>query len=162
VPRVRILFRSPTLFSACPQHTGSKEGSPYPVFCVVCLPAISAFQRHSTQYLLHYRSPFGFHLFLVCRVFRSPTPFSACSRQSTQECPVRLCPTHWVWRLRLMLPTPVRVAGGLPPCMYIARSWLFPVRQLRRFPNQIMHSSSGLHGDFGRGIAPVIYAWPVV
>jgi hypothetical protein len=51
------VFRSPTPFSACSQHTGSGK----PGLCVVCLPAISAFQRYSTHHLLRCRSPFGFH-----------------------------------------------------------------------------------------------------
>jgi hypothetical protein len=38
-----------------------------PGLCVVCLPAISTFQRHSTQHLLHYWSPSSFHLVPVCR-----------------------------------------------------------------------------------------------
>jgi hypothetical protein len=39
-----------------------------PGLCVVCLPAIGAFQRHSTQLFLHYRSSFCFHL-LPCVPF---------------------------------------------------------------------------------------------
>jgi hypothetical protein len=38
-----------------------------PGLWVVCLPASSAFQRHSTQHLLHYWSPSSFHLVPVCR-----------------------------------------------------------------------------------------------
>jgi hypothetical protein len=34
---------------------------------VVVLPAISTFQRHGTQHLLHYWSPSSFHLVHVCR-----------------------------------------------------------------------------------------------
>jgi hypothetical protein len=45
--------------------------------------------------------------------------------------------------------------------MYVHSSFLAVPGELRRFPNQ-MHSSLGLHGDCGRGIGPVVYAWPVV
>ena len=38
-----------------------------PGLCKVCLPAISTFQRHSTQHLLHYWPPSSFHLVPVCR-----------------------------------------------------------------------------------------------
>jgi hypothetical protein len=55
--------------------------------CVVFLPAIGAFQRHSTRHPLHYWSPSGFNLLLKLL----PSGF----RLS------RLCSTHWVWRFRL-------------------------------------------------------------
>jgi hypothetical protein len=69
-----------------------------PGFCVVCLPAIGAFERHSTQHLLHYRPPFG---------------------------PVRFGSTYWVCcsgRLRLRLPTP-----GLVGSPHVHSSCLVPV-----------------------------------
>jgi hypothetical protein len=74
-----------------------------PSLCVVCLPAISTFQRHSTQHLLHYRSPLSFHFW-----FRGV--------------PFRICSTHCVWRLRLRPPTP-----GLVGSPHVHSSCLAPV-----------------------------------
>jgi hypothetical protein len=88
------VFLSPTLFSACSRHTRS------PGFCVVCLPAISAFQRHSTQHLLRYGPPFGFH-FCFCSV-----PSGLVQRTGCNAC--GLGHPHQVW--------------WAPP-MYIARAW---------------------------------------
>jgi hypothetical protein len=93
------VFCSPTLFSACSQHTHRKPG-----FCVVYLPAISSFQRHSTQHLLHYCPPSGFHF-----CFRS-VPSGCVRRTGCGACGLGY--PHQVW--------------WAPP-MYIARSWLFPV-----------------------------------
>jgi hypothetical protein len=77
-----------------------------PGLCVVCrLPAISAFQHHSTQHLLHYGPPFGFHF-----CFRSVP--SGCVQRST----------YWVWRLRLGLTTP-----GLVGSPHVHISFLVPV-----------------------------------
>jgi hypothetical protein len=74
-----------------------------PGLCVSCLPAISTFQRHSTQHPLHYRPPFGFYF-----CFRSA--------------PFRICSTYWVWRLRVRLPTP-----GLVGSPHLHSSCLAPV-----------------------------------
>jgi hypothetical protein len=89
------VFRSPTLFSAALLTAHGKPG-----LCVVCLPAISAFQRHSTQHLLHYRSPFGFHF-----CFRS-APSGFVQRTGCSACGLGY--PHQVW--------------WAPP-MYIARAW---------------------------------------
>jgi hypothetical protein len=59
-PTPPCVFRSPALFSAHSQHTRRPDS-------VVFLPAIGAFQRHSTQHLLRCRSPSSFHLVPVCR-----------------------------------------------------------------------------------------------
>jgi hypothetical protein len=71
-----------------------------PSLCVVCLPVISTFQRHSTQHLLHYRSPFSFHF-----CFRS-VPSGFVQRIGCGAC--GLGHPHQVW--------------WAPP-MYIARAW---------------------------------------
>jgi hypothetical protein len=71
-----------------------------PGFCVVCLPAIGAFQRHSTQHLLHYGPPFGFHF-----CFRS-VPSSLVQRTGCSACGLGY--PHQVW---------------WDPPMYIARAW---------------------------------------
>jgi hypothetical protein len=106
------VFCSPTLFSACSQHTGS----PAFVWCV-CRP-ISTFQRHSSQLtaspplLVSFQFSLGSRMLAVAA---SLLPrLRAC--RGTQECPFRFCSTYWVWRLRLRLPTPGLVSGGLPPC----------------------------------------------
>jgi hypothetical protein len=79
------VVRSPALFSACSQHTRS----PACVWCV-CLPAIRAFQRHSTRHLLRYRSPpFGFHF-----CFRS-VPSGFVQRTGCSAC--GLGHPHQVW-----------------------------------------------------------------
>jgi hypothetical protein len=83
-------------FSA-PAHRHRKSG-----FCVVCLPAIRAFQRHSTQHLLHYGSPFGFHF-----CFRS-VPSGLVQRTGCRCSACGLDYPHQVW--------------WAPP-MYIARAW---------------------------------------
>jgi hypothetical protein len=69
--------RSPQRHHPCvfrSQHTGS----PACGLCVVGLPAISAFQRHSTQHLLRCRSP------------------SSQSHLAPARSPFQLCSTHWV------------------------------------------------------------------
>jgi hypothetical protein len=64
------VFRSPTPFSACSQHTGCPA-------CVCSACRTSALFSDSTHHRLHYRSPFGFHF-----CFRSV--------------PFRICSTYWV------------------------------------------------------------------
>jgi hypothetical protein len=58
-----------------------------PGLCVVCLRAISAFSRYSTQHLLHYGSPFGFHFCFrsVPSGFVQRTGCSACGLQQPRE-----------------------------------------------------------------------------
>jgi hypothetical protein len=94
-PRVCV-FRSPTPFSACSQHTAHRK----PGLCVVCLPAINAFQRHSTQHLLHCRSPSSPILLL------QEVPFSCVQRTGCSVCGLGY--PHQVW---------------WAPSMYIARAW---------------------------------------
>jgi hypothetical protein len=72
-----------------------------PGLCVVCLPAIRAFQRHSTHHFLHYRSPFAFHF-----CFRS-VPSGFVQRIGCSAC--GLGHPHQVW--------------WAPPIMYIAHVW---------------------------------------
>jgi hypothetical protein len=91
------VFRSPTLFSACSQHTGTDPG-----LCAVGLPAISAFPRYSTQHLLHCRSPFGFHF---CFAVSRPVWFNA----------LGVALAAWATHTR---------SGGLPP---FDSKWVPPV-----------------------------------
>jgi hypothetical protein len=106
VSRVYSVFRLPTLFSfqfPAPAHTTQEAGSPAYVR-VVCLPAISAFQFSvfSTiahiMHVLHYLSPL------------SPFGFYVCFRSVSSGLVQRTA--HWVWRLRLGLPTPGLVGGS--------------------------------------------------
>jgi hypothetical protein len=73
-----------------------------PGLCAVGLPVISAFQRHSTQHLLHYWSPFGFHF--CCR----GVPSGCVQRTGCSAC--GLGHPHQVW-------------WAPPMYVYIARAW---------------------------------------
>jgi hypothetical protein len=96
------VFRSPTLFSACSQHTGS----PYFVWCV-CRPlALFSAIAHSISSII---GPLSVFTCFPCA-------------HSTRECPVRFGSTHWVWRFRLRLPTP-----GLVGSPHVHSSCLAPV-----------------------------------
>jgi hypothetical protein len=80
-PRVYSVRRR---FSAPAHGTHRKPG-----FCVVCLPAIRAFQRHSTQHFLRYGPPFGFHF-----CFRS-VPSGLVQRTGCSACGLGY--PHQVW-----------------------------------------------------------------
>ena len=64
-----------SLFTFQPVH-GTQEAR---LLCGVSMPAIRASQRYSTEHLLRYGSPFGFHF---CVLF--------------PQCTVRFGSTHWV------------------------------------------------------------------
>jgi hypothetical protein len=123
-PHQREIFGAPEQLTGRQQNPrggkkGPRSGSVLtaqgkPGLCVVCLPAIRAFQRHSTQHLLRYRSPFGFHF-----CFRS-VPSGFVQRIGCGACGLGY--PHQVW-----------LVGSLPPCAY-------PVPgpgELHRSPNQM-------------------------
>ena len=116
-----------------------------PGLCVVCLLAIIAFQRHSTQHLLHYWSPSSFHLCPVCwqlqRAYyldfarvRAPrgVPSGFVQRTGCSACGLGY--PHQVW--------------WAPP-MYIARGFLI----------KCLHFMSVL--GFRPSPPPCRFAWPV-
>ena len=112
-PTPPCVFCSPTLFSACSQHTQRPDR----VRCV-CRP-ISTFQRHSSRHLLHYWSPSSFHFVPVCWQLRR-----ACYPDFARAMAPRGVPSGFVQR------TGCSACGlGYPhqvwwaPPMYIARAW---------------------------------------
>jgi hypothetical protein len=105
---------------------------------IVCggLPAISAFQHHST----HHPSIVG------------PLPVFSCSCSR----PFRLCSTHWVWRLRLRPPTHPRYG---PPPPHVHSSCLAPV-SFAGFLIKCLHVHWHPLGFRPKVMPPCRFAWP--
>jgi hypothetical protein len=112
-PAPPCVFCSPTLFSACSQHTGS----PVLVWCV--RRPISTFQRHISRHVLHYWSPSSFHLVPVCWQLRR-----ACYPDFARAMAHRGVPSGYVQRtgcssacgLRHALWGVLSLAGGMGRC----------------------------------------------
>jgi hypothetical protein len=142
------VFCSPTLFSACSQHTGS----PACVWCV-CRPlALFSAIAHSIASIIGRLSVFTcFPCVPFTDAFQRllPVPRSAPSGlvQRTGCGACGLGYPHQFW--------------WAPP-MYIARSWLFPVSFAGFLIKCTPRWASTAISRNRRGIAPVIYAWPIV